>query len=32
VVEHGGYGRSPEDARELYRKLRELLLEKGTAS
>lgn len=32
VVEHGGYGRSPEDARELYRKLRELLLAKGTIS
>lgn len=30
VVEHGGYGRSSEDARELYRKLRELLLQKGT--
>jgi hypothetical protein len=32
VVEHGGYGRSPEEARELYRRLRELLLERGTAS
>jgi hypothetical protein len=31
VVEHGGYGRSPEEARELYRRLRELLLERGAA-
>lgn len=32
VVAHGGYGRSPEDARSLYRELRELLLEKGAVS
>jgi len=32
VVEFGGYGRTPEEARELYRRLRELLLEKGAAS
>lgn len=32
IVEHGGYGRSPEEARELYRKLRELLLEKGATT
>jgi len=31
VVEFGGYGRTPEEARELYRRLRELLLEKGAA-
>lgn len=31
VVEFGGYGRTAEEARELYRRLRELLLEKGTA-
>ncbi len=31
VVEHGGYGRSPEEARELYRRLRELLLDRGAA-
>ncbi len=29
VVEYGGYGRTPEQARELYRRLRELLLERG---
>lgn len=28
VVTHHGYGRTPEEGRELYRKLRELLLEK----
>ncbi|MEJ2359758.1 MAG: hypothetical protein P8Y13_17000 [Deinococcales bacterium] len=32
VVEHGGYGRSAEEARELYRRLRELLLQKGAVS
>lgn len=32
VVEHGGYGRSAEEARELYRRLRELLLQKGAPS
>lgn len=32
VVEHGGYGRNAEQARELYRKLRELLLERGAVS
>ena len=29
VVAHHGYGRTPEEGRELYRKLRELLLEKA---
>ncbi len=32
VVEHGGYGRSAEEARELYRRLRALLLQKGAPS
>ena len=32
VVEYGGYGRSAEAARELYRRLRELLLQKGAPS
>ncbi len=32
VVEHGGYGYTAEEARELYRKLRALLLEKGALS
>jgi len=32
VVEHGGYGRSVEEARELYRNLRELLVQKGAPS
>ncbi len=31
VVEHGGYGRTPDEARDLYRKLRALLLDKGAA-
>jgi hypothetical protein len=32
VVEHGGYGRTAEEARELYRRLRTLLLQKGAPS
>ncbi|MEJ2666747.1 MAG: hypothetical protein P8Z81_06565 [Deinococcales bacterium] len=32
VVEHGGYGHTAQEARELYRKLRELMLEKGALS
>lgn len=32
VVAHGGYGRTPEDARRLYRELRELLLERSPVS
>jgi hypothetical protein len=32
VVEHGGYGRTAEEARELYRRLRSLLLQKGAPS
>jgi hypothetical protein len=32
VVEHGGYGRTAEEARELYRNLRALLVEKGAPS
>lgn len=32
VVAHGGYGRTPEEARRLYRELRELLLERSPVS
>lgn len=32
VMEHGGYGADPEEARELYAKLRALLLEQGSAT